>query len=75
MKSALVFLVLLLNVIYVSAECEWRGTAPFCDGECRSGWTQYATGKWSNKYADGTESSPGFGDSCMTGTKAYCCRN
>lgn len=73
MKSALVFLVFLLNVIYVSAKCEWFGTAPFCEGECPSGWKLFSERKASNKYPDGTESATGFGASCYTGTKALCC--
>jgi hypothetical protein len=42
--------------------CRWDGTAPFCDGECRS---------------DETATQPPAGSSggaaCWTGSKVYCC--
>jgi hypothetical protein len=43
--------------------CVWRGTAPFCAGDCKSG-------------EEGSErtDSPPVGDSCLTGTKILCCK-
>lgn len=42
--------------------CRWDGTAPFCDGGCRSGETR-------------GEPPPGSssGSSCWSGSKVYCC--
>jgi Ricin-type beta-trefoil lectin domain-like len=42
--------------------CVWRGTAPFCAGDCKPG-------------EEGSErtANPPEGDSCSTGTKILCC--
>lgn len=42
--------------------CRWDGTAPFCEGGCRTGETQ-------------TQPPPGSssGRACWTGSKVYCC--
>jgi hypothetical protein len=44
--------------------CRWDGTAPFCDGECRSGETQ-------------SQPPPGSsgGKACVSGSKVYCCQS
>ncbi|WP_363351974.1 RICIN domain-containing protein [Methylocystis echinoides] len=42
--------------------CRWDGTAPFCDGECRSNETQSTPPPGSSS-----------GSSCWTGSKVYCC--
>jgi hypothetical protein len=44
-----------------SDTCLWEGRAPFCNGECRPGYTRVQTDK------------SGDGDKCATGTKARCC--
>ncbi len=41
----------------------WFGTAPFCSGECPSGWTQQST------------SNRGDGSRCWTGQKVLCKRS
>lgn len=47
----------------VGSTCRWDGTAPFCDGSCRS---------------DETQSTPPPGSSsgaaCVTGSKVFCCK-
>ena len=42
--------------------CIWEGKAPFCNGDCRAGYTLTKRG------------DKGDGDKCATGTKAYCCK-
>ncbi|MCW5201902.1 RICIN domain-containing protein [Desulfobulbus sp. US2] len=42
--------------------CRWDGTAPICDGECRS--DEFLV----NRVASGV------GQTCWTGSKAYCCK-
>jgi hypothetical protein len=42
--------------------CRWRGTAPFCAGECRNGETQANPPPGSSS-----------GSGCVTGSKVYCC--
>ncbi|KAI1762710.1 hypothetical protein GGR53DRAFT_403198 [Hypoxylon sp. FL1150] len=43
------------------ANCYWSGTAPFCQGECDSGYSDCGT--------DGC----GDGACCATGYKKFCC--
>jgi hypothetical protein len=45
----------------VNAICQWFGKAPFCAGRCPNGWTEKRRSKTDN------------GQSCVTGSKAYCC--
>ncbi|KAI8083861.1 hypothetical protein BDF21DRAFT_337238 [Thamnidium elegans] len=73
MKITFILLVLMINVIYVHASCEWFGTAPFCEGSCPPGWSHEGDDRHSEVGPDGNESNPGFGLSCYTGTKALCC--
>lgn len=42
--------------------CRWDGTAPFCDGECRS-----------NERVSTPPAGSSSGASCWTGSKVYCC--
>ena len=45
--------------------CVWRGTAPFCSGDCEAG----------EEGLERTANPPeAGGDSCLTGTKILCCR-
>lgn len=44
------------------SNCVWEGTAPFCDGNCLTGFTQIM------------EDNCGNGDCCLTGFKVYCCQ-
>lgn len=41
--------------------CQWRGTAPFCNGKCHDGEVEVTT------------DNAGTGASCATGHKALCC--
>jgi hypothetical protein len=55
--------------------CQWRGDAPFCNGDCPDGWSK----EWnaSDDFHSKNVPAPGagnFGQSCLTGTKALCCR-
>lgn len=43
--------------------CRWDGTAPFCEGSCRSGET-----------AGEPPAGSSSGSACWTGSKQYCCR-
>ncbi|KAF5544861.1 hypothetical protein FNAPI_9300 [Fusarium napiforme] len=43
--------------------CRWEGTAPYCDGECESGWSERG------------RSQCGDGSCCWTGSKALCCED
>ena len=49
--------------------CEWRGTAPVCEGRCEPGEInpQSASDADDARYT-------GFGASCITGVKTYCCK-
>jgi hypothetical protein len=56
--------------------CQWRGTAPFCNGDCPEGWSK----EWNASddfHALKGNQAPGagaFGQACVTGSKALCCR-
>jgi hypothetical protein len=56
--------------------CQWRGTAPFCNGGCPSGWTQEGRASTAEtaRRVDPSDIHPEFGKSCLGGTKALCCR-
>lgn len=49
--------------------CEWRGTAPICEGRCEPGEInpQSASDADDARYER-------FGASCITGVKTYCCK-
>ena len=51
--------------------CVWRGTAPFCDGSCEPGEVQEEHTYDQNHVLD--QSHTGFGKSCSSGNKVYCC--
>jgi hypothetical protein len=62
--------------------CRWDGTAPFCDGECKS--TELFRGAYATKDAaredqpvalgvPENDSWQSFGKDCATGKKARCC--
>ena len=51
--------------------CHWRGTAPFCAGECHRNEIAYRS---FDDPRDGNRVQRGFGDSCWTGEKVLCCR-
>ena len=54
--------------------CTWRGTAPGCDGSCEAG-EEYRGGAHSSNAWSGSGPVPGgFGSSCWSGSKHYCCR-
>jgi hypothetical protein len=64
-----------VNPQLVVKVCQWRGTAPFCNGDCPAGWSK----EWnaSDDFHAQNVPAPGagnFGQSCVTGTKALCCR-
>lgn len=42
--------------------CQWRGTAPFCAGQCQGGEVQQTPPPGSSS-----------GNKCVTGSKVYCC--
>lgn len=55
----------------INESCEWRGTAPFCGrNHCEPGELTRVT---SNDGSNAREYS-GFGETCLTGWKAYCCK-
>lgn len=56
MLAALVFV-----PVTEAQECTWRGTAPFCSGECRAG------------EEDVRRDKSGNGAVCWTGSKVLCC--
>lgn len=53
---------------YGDSYCRWEGTAPACDGHCKS----YESEEW-RATTGGDQNRPEFGSSCWYGTKAYCC--
>lgn len=46
---------------------KWYGTAPFCDGECPSGWKQIKSND-----CCGSSKPKGCGSCCWTGDKVLC---
>lgn len=58
-----------------NAKCRWDGTAPFCDGACSSGEVFSGAASNDERAAQFTGQMAGqrFGESCATGTKAWCC--
>ena len=52
--------------------CRWDGTAPFCDGGCSPGEIEMDHGYDQNHVMH--QEDTGFGKSCSTGNKVYCCR-
>jgi hypothetical protein len=66
-----------------SADCVWRGTAPFCSGSCKSKEVRVgpsARTSPSQRVKSATEqaharglTTSGFGRTCLSGTKFLCC--
>ena len=56
--------------------CTWRGTAPGCDGSCEAGETYRgaAVSADGDHWTGGGQMPGGFGSSCWSGSKFYCCR-
>jgi hypothetical protein len=52
----------LANEPSIAQSCHWRGTAPFCAGECGP-----------NEEASTPPPGSSSGAGCWTGSKAYCC--
>jgi hypothetical protein len=46
-------------------ECKWRGTAPFCDGECNDDEIEISE--------SANNSNSKFGSACFSGFKVNCC--
>jgi hypothetical protein len=56
-------------------KCVWRGTAPFCDGECLPGEQTWGGGDTRNSAAGAPpEYRHLFGKPCTSGGKVLCCR-
>lgn len=58
----------------LAQSCHWNGTAPFCDGACGTGETEHFRDNIDDSNVQILPSQNLFGDSCATGTKAYCCK-
>jgi hypothetical protein len=56
--------------------CQWRGTAPFCNGDCPGGWSREwnASDDFHALKGDQAPGAGNFGQACLTGSKALCCR-
>jgi hypothetical protein len=56
--------------------CTWRGTAPFCDGSCEAGeeYRGASSSPSGSDWSGGDRIPGGFGNSCASGSKYYCCR-
>ncbi|MGA9604735.1 MAG: hypothetical protein WBQ82_11540 [Methyloceanibacter sp.] len=54
--------------------CTWRGTAPFCDGSCQAGEDYEGAGRSPDAWSGSGAVPGGFGSSCASGSKFYCCR-
>ncbi len=59
-RATIVILAMMGSMSSTARADTWRGTAPFCDGECQKGETQIAT------------SNCGNGACCWTGHKVLC---
>ncbi|GMR62050.1 hypothetical protein PMAYCL1PPCAC_32245, partial [Pristionchus mayeri] len=79
MRSLLVALLLLATFSLIATdsaapdcvvECVWRGTAPFCSGECVEGEMKLKEAS-SAEEAEPYEET--FGSACWAGKKCYCC--
>lgn len=72
-ECALVIL-LIGNVGNVSGQqCRWDGTAPYCAGECGPGETEVHRAAAAHMVTH-LPSENHFGNGCVFGTKAYCCK-
>jgi hypothetical protein len=59
-RASIVVLAAIASTPFTARADTWRGTAPFCNGQCQSGETQIAT------------SNCGDGACCWTGHKVLC---
>ena len=59
-KGTIVAIILVMASVGLAWADTWRGTAPFCDGECLRGEREIARSDW------------GDGGYCVTGSKALC---
>jgi len=50
------------GIVYPLNTCVWRGTAPFCNGQCNSNERPIGSSKF------------GRGERCVTGSKTHCCQ-
>ncbi len=62
-KLSIIIIFILISISTTLVSDTWRGTAPFCAGECLSGETQIDS------------SSSGDGGYCWTGKKVLCRNN
>lgn len=53
--------------------CRWDGTAPYCAGECGPGETEEGRADAAHETLH-LPSTNHFGNGCVFGTKAYCCK-
>ncbi|MEM1206755.1 MAG: hypothetical protein AAGN66_26205, partial [Acidobacteriota bacterium] len=72
--SALVAWVFLSLPQAASAQqvCRWAGTAPYCAGSCNPGETEVLQASLAH-LVQHLPSTNSFGNSCVFGSKAYCC--
>jgi hypothetical protein len=55
--------------------CSWQGTSPFCSGSCGAGESEQTREGSDPGFIDNsTGGAIPFGASCLTGTKALCCK-
>lgn len=58
-----------------SLECQWFGTAPFCEGECPVDWTNTQQRKYANVNEAPSGLKDSFGAECWSGQKVWCCKD
>lgn len=70
-------ILLLASLSEASAQCRWDGTSPICNGSCGGGEEEMTRlGTWPGHWTPPIV-NPGtnpFGATCVTGSKALCCR-
>lgn len=72
--SVFAFTALLIGYLpNASGTCRWDGTAPYCAGECGIGETEEARASAAHMVTH-LPSENHFGNGCVFGTKAYCCK-
>lgn len=57
----------------MAQDCRWDGTAPYCAGECGPGESEEFRSDAAHKVQH-LPSKNFFGNGCVFGTKAYCCK-
>ncbi len=59
----------------VAQTCSWQGTAPLCSGECGTGESEQTRARTDPGLIDNASGARiSFGNDCLTGTKALCCK-